>query len=50
MTQTPDFKDTHLFDRVLWEEENLDAVQADYRVVNEDSDAECAKIPMPDQT
>jgi len=35
--QTPDFKGTHLFDRLCWAKENLDGVQSDYRVVYEDS-------------
>jgi hypothetical protein len=30
MTQTPDFKGTHLFDRLCWSKENLDGVQSDY--------------------
>jgi len=48
MTQTPSFKGTHLFDRLCWAKENLDAVQSDYRVVYEDSVDECAKILVPD--
>ena len=46
--QTPDFKGTHLFDRLCWAKENLDGVQSDYRVVYEDSVDECAKILVPD--
>jgi hypothetical protein len=48
MTQTPQFKGTHLFDRLCWAKENLDGVQSDYRVVYEDSVDECAKILVPD--
>ena len=46
--QTPDFKGTHLFDRLCWAKENLEPVQSDYRVVYEDSVDECAKILVPD--
>ena len=46
--QTPEFQGTHLFDRLCWAKENLDAVQSDYRVVYEDSIDECAKILVPD--
>ena len=45
---TPDFKGTHLFDRLCWAKENLEPVQSDYRVVYEDSVDECAKILVPD--
>ena len=48
MTVTPDFKGTHLWDRLCWAKENLDGVQSDYRVVYEDSIDECAKILVPD--
>ena len=48
MTTTPEFKGTHLFDRLCWAKENLDGVQSDYRVVYEDSIDECAKILVPD--
>ncbi len=48
MTTTPDFKGTHLFDRLCWAKESLEAVQSDYRVVYEDSIDECAKILVPD--
>ena len=48
MTTTPQFKGTHLFDRLCWAKENLDGVQSDYRVVYEDSIDECAKILVPD--
>ena len=46
--QTPDFKGTHLFDRLCWAKENLEPVQSDYRVVYEGSIDECAKILAPD--
>ncbi len=46
--QTPEFKGTHLFDRLCWAKENLESVQSDYRVVYEDSVDECAKILVPD--
>ena len=46
--KTPDFKGTHLFDRLCWAKENLEPVQSDYRVVYEDSVDECAKILVPD--
>ena len=46
--QTPEFKGTHLFDRLCWAKENLEGVQSDYRVVYEDSIDECAKILVPD--
>ena len=45
---TPEFKGTHLFDRLCWAKENLEPVQSDYRVVYEDSIDECAKILVPD--
>jgi len=48
MTTTPDFKGTHLFDRLCWAKESLEAVQSDYRVCYEDSVDECAKILVPD--
>ena len=48
MTTTPQFKGTHLFDRLCWAKENLDGVQSDYRVVYEDSVDECAKILVAD--
>ena len=35
--QTPDFKGTHLFDRLGWAKQNLEAVHSGYRVVYEDS-------------
>jgi hypothetical protein len=46
--QTPDFKGTHLWDRLCWAKENLEPVQSDYRVVYEDSIDECCKILVPD--
>lgn len=46
--KTPDFKGTHLFDRLVWAKSNLEPVQSDYRVVYEDSVDECAKILVPD--
>ena len=46
--QTPDFKGTHLWDRLCWAKENLEPVQSDYRVVYEDSIDGCAKILVPD--
>jgi len=46
--QTPDFKGTHLWDRLCWAKENLEPHQSDYRVVYEDSIDECAKILVPD--
>ena len=46
--ETPKFQGTHLFDRLCWAKENLDAVQSDYRVVYEDNIDECAKILVPD--
>jgi len=46
--QTPSFKGTHLWDRLCWAKENLEAYQSDYRVVYEDSIDECAKILVPD--
>lgn len=33
--QTPNFKSTHLFDRLGWAKQNLEPVQSDYRVVLE---------------
>ena len=45
---TPDFKGTHLWDRLCWAKENLEAHQSDYRVVYEDSLDEAAKILVPD--
>ena len=45
---TPQFKGTHLFDRLCWAKENLDAVQSDYRVIYEDKLEECAKILVAD--
>ncbi len=35
--QTPQFQGTHLWDRLCWAKENLEAYQSDYRVVYEDS-------------
>jgi hypothetical protein len=46
--QTPEFQGTHLWDRLCWAKENLEAYQSDYRVVYEDSIDECAKILVPD--
>ena len=46
--QTPEFQGTHLWDRLCWAKENLEAHQSDYRVVYEDSIDECAKILVPD--
>jgi len=46
--ETPNFQGTHLWDRLCWAKENLEAVQSDYRVVYEDSVDECAKILVPD--
>ena len=46
--QTPDFKGTHLFDRLCWAKKHLEPVQSDYRAVYEDSVDECAKILVPD--
>ena len=48
MTVTPEFKGTHLWERLCWAKENLDGVQSDYRVVYEDNVDECAKILVPD--
>ena len=48
--QTPDFKGTHLWDRLCWAKENLEPVQSDYRVVYEDSVDGCANILVPDQS
>ena len=45
---TPEFKGTHLWDRLCWAKENLEPHQSDYRVVYEDSIDECAKILVPD--
>ena len=46
--ETPEFKGTHLFDRLCWAKENLEGYQSDYRVVYEDNIDECAKILVPD--
>jgi hypothetical protein len=48
MTTTPQFQGTHLFDRLCWAKESLEAVQSDYRVVYEDNIDGCAKILVPD--
>ena len=48
MATTPQFKGTHLFDRLCWAKENLEPVQSDYRVVYEDSVDECCRILSPD--
>ena len=45
---TPEFQGTHLWDRLCWAKENLEAYQSEYRVVYEDSIDECAKILVPD--
>jgi hypothetical protein len=45
---TPDFKGTHLWDRLCWAKEHLEPHQSDYRVVYEDSIDECAKILVAD--
>lgn len=46
--QTPDFKGTHLFDRLGWAKQNLEMHQSDYRVVYEDSVDECCRVLCPD--
>ncbi len=46
--KTPNFKGTHLFDRLVWAKANLEPVQSDYRVVYEDSIDECVNILVPD--
>ena len=50
MTDTPQFKGTHLFDRLCWAKEKLDGVQSDIRIVFEDpNDMDApAKILVPD--
>jgi len=45
---TPEFQGTHLWLRLGWAKESLEAYQSDYRVVYEDSVDECAKILVPD--
>ena len=37
--KTPKFQGTHLWDRLCWAKENLEAKQSDYRIVWEDPDA-----------
>ena len=46
--QTPDFKGTHLWERLHWAKANLEPVQSDYRVVYEDSIDECCKVLIAD--
>jgi hypothetical protein len=44
----PEFKNTHLFDRLCWAKENLEPIQSDYRVVYEQNIDEPAKVLAPD--
>lgn len=44
MTDTPQFKGTHLSERLRWSKQNLETYQTDYCVVFEDNVDECAKI------
>lgn len=46
--QIPDFKGTHLFDRLCWAKRNLEPVQTEYRVVYEDDVDQCAKVLVAD--
>ncbi len=34
--KTPEFQGTHLWDRLCWAKENLEAKQSDYRIVWQD--------------
>ena len=36
--KTPEFQGTHLWDRLCWAKENLEAKQSDYRIVWQDPD------------
>ena len=44
----PEFKNTHLFDRLCWAKENLEPIQSDYRVVYEQNIDEPAKVLVPE--
>lgn len=46
--ETPEFKDTHLFERLCWAKENLKPYQSEYCVVYEDDLEDPAKIMTPD--
>lgn len=50
MTVTPEFKGTHLFDRLCWAKENLEPIQTEYCVVWEDPEEpdSPAKVTYPD--
>ena len=47
MTQIPDFKNTHLFDRLSWAKQNLKRVESQYAVVWEDAIDEACKVTIP---
>ena len=50
--KTPEFQGTHLWDRLCWAKENLEATQSEYRIVWQDPDNldECAKVTHQTQT
>jgi len=47
---TPEFKDTHLWDRLCWAKENIEPYESKYRVLFEDPNEpdEPAKVLCPD--
>lgn len=49
MIQTPEFKGTHLWDRLMWAKQNLEPYNTEYRIVWEDPSEpeECAKVTSP---
>ena len=49
MIQTPEFKGTHLWDRIMWAKQNLEPYKTEYRIVWEDPSEpeECAKVINP---
>ena len=52
MIQTPEFKGTHLWDRLMWAKQNLEPYNTEYRIVWEDPSEpeECAKVTSPVQS
>ena len=49
MIQTPEFKGTHLWNRIMWAKQNLEPYKTEYRIVWEDPSEpeECAKVINP---
>ena len=47
--KTPDFKNVHLFDRLVWAKKNLKPYYTDYRIVYENTIDKCDSVVVPDQ-